>query len=46
MIAIINSTGNPIIDNSAFIETQTGKEILNKSSDYDILFLTYKGSTK
>ena len=46
MIAIINSTGNPIIDNSAFIETQTGKEILNKSSDYDILFLTYKDIDK
>ena len=46
VIAIINSTGNPIIDNSAFIETQTGKEILNKSSDYDILFLTYKDIDK
>jgi putative ABC transport system permease protein len=46
VIAIINSTGNPIIDNSAFIEIQTGKEILNKSSDYDILFLTYKDIDK
>ena len=46
VIAIINSTGNPIIDNSAFIETQTGKEILNKSSDYDILFLTYNDIDK
>ena len=46
VIAIINSTGNPIIDNSAFIETQTGKEILNKSSDYDILFLTYNDINK
>jgi putative ABC transport system permease protein len=46
VIAIINSTGNPIIDNSVFIETQTGKEILNKSSDYDILFLTYKDIDK
>jgi putative ABC transport system permease protein len=46
VIAIINSTGNPIIDNSAFIETQTGKEILNKSNDYDILFLTYKDIDK
>ncbi len=46
MIAIINSTGNPIIDNSVFIETKEGKEILNKSSDYDILFLTYNDINK
>ena len=41
IIATINSTGNPIIDNSVFIETKKGKEILNKSSDYDLVFLTY-----
>ena len=41
VIATINSTGNPIIDNSVFIETERGKEILNKSNDYDIAFLTY-----
>ncbi|HXS59725.1 MAG TPA: FtsX-like permease family protein [Candidatus Sulfopaludibacter sp.] len=46
VIAIINSTGNPVIDNSAFIETKEGKEILNKSSDYDILFLTYNDINK
>src|SRR5215213_8973512 len=43
---IINSTGNPIIDNSVFIETKRGKEILNKSDDYDILFLTYDDINK
>ncbi len=41
VLATINSTGNPIIDNSVFIETERGKEILNKSNDYDIAFLTY-----
>src|SRR6478672_3573435 len=46
VIAIINSTGNPIIDNSVFIETKVGKEILNKSNDYDILFLTYNDINK
>jgi putative ABC transport system permease protein len=46
VIAIINSTGNPIIDNSVFIETKKGKEILNKSDDYDILFLTYDDINK
>ena len=46
VIAIINSTGNPIIDNSVFIETKKGKEILNKSDDYDILFLTYDDMNK
>ena len=46
VIAIINSTGNPIIDNSVFIETKKGQEILNKSSDYDVLFLTYNDINK
>lgn len=41
VIATINSTGNPIIDNSVFIETNKGREILNKSNDYDLVFLTY-----
>lgn len=41
VIATINSTGNPIIDNSVFIETNKGREILDKSSDYDLVFLTY-----
>jgi putative ABC transport system permease protein len=46
VISIINSTGNPIIDNSVFIETEIGKEILNKSDDYDIVFLTYNDINK
>ncbi len=46
VIAIINPTGNPIIDNSVFIETKKGKEILNKSDDYDILFITYNDINK
>lgn len=46
VVSIINSTGNPIIDNSVFIETNEGKEILNKSNDYDILFLTYDDINK
>jgi putative ABC transport system permease protein len=46
VISIINSTGNPIIDNSVFIETKIGKEILNKSDDYDIVFLTYNDINK
>jgi putative ABC transport system permease protein len=41
ILRIINSTGNPIIDNSIFIDVQKGKEILEKSDDYDLLFLTY-----
>ncbi len=41
VLRIINSTGNPIIDNSIFIDVQKGKEILEKSDDYDLLFLTY-----
>jgi len=46
VVAILNSTSNPIIDNSVFIETKAGKEILNKSNDYDILFLTYNDIDK
>ncbi len=46
VIATINSTGNPIIDNSVFIETSKGKEILNKSDDYDLVFLTYSDIDK
>jgi putative ABC transport system permease protein len=46
VVSIVNSTGNPIIDNSVFIETNLGKEILNKSNDYDILFLTYNDINK
>jgi putative ABC transport system permease protein len=41
VIAIINSTGNPIVDNSVFIGREKGKIILNKSNDYDLIFLTY-----
>lgn len=46
VIATVNSTGNPIIDNSVFIETSKGKEILNKSNDYDLVFLTYSDIDK
>lgn len=46
VIATINSTGNPIIDNSVFIETNKGREILNKSNDYDLVFLTYSDIDK
>ncbi len=46
VLGIINSTGNPIIDNSIFIDVQKGKEILDKSDDYDLLFLTYDNIDK
>jgi putative ABC transport system permease protein len=46
VIATVNSTGNPIIDNSVFIETSKGREILNKSNDYDLVFLTYSDIDK
>jgi putative ABC transport system permease protein len=46
VISIINSTGNPIIDNSVFIETNEGKKILDKSNDFDVLFLTYNDMNK
>ncbi len=46
VISIINSTGNPIIDNSVFIETDEGKKILDKPNDFDVLFLTYNDMNK
>lgn len=41
VLEIINSTGNPIIDNSIFVDIRKGKEILERPDDYDLLFLTY-----
>ncbi len=38
---LLNSTGNPIIDNSIFIDIDKGKDILEKTEDYDLLFITY-----
>jgi putative ABC transport system permease protein len=38
---LLNSTGNPIVDNSIFIDINNGKEILQKKEDYDLLFITY-----
>ena len=35
-----------VLGYSVFIETKVGKEILNKSNDYDILFLTYNDINK
>jgi putative ABC transport system permease protein len=46
VLGIINSTGNPLLDNSIFIDVQKGKEILEKSDDYDLLFLTYDNIDK
>jgi putative ABC transport system permease protein len=46
VLRIINSTGNPIVDNSIFIDINKGKEILEKSDDYDLLFLTYDNIDK
>ena len=46
VLGIINSTGNPLIDNSIFIDVHKGKEILEKSDDYDLLFLTYDNIDK
>ncbi|MDN5867069.1 MAG: ABC transporter permease [Candidatus Nitrosocosmicus sp.] len=46
VLRIINSTGNPIVDNSIFIDINKGKEILEKSNDYDLLFLTYDNVDK
>ena len=46
VLRIINSTGNPIVDNSIFIDVNKGKEILVKSDDYDLLFLTYDNIDK
>lgn len=46
LLSLLNSTGNPIIDNSIFIDLSNGKKILNKGSDYDLLFLTYNDVNK
>ncbi|HKU83236.1 MAG TPA: ABC transporter permease [Candidatus Nitrosocosmicus sp.] len=46
VLGTINSTGNPLIDNSIFIDVHKGKEILEKSNDYDLLFLTYDNIDK
>jgi putative ABC transport system permease protein len=46
VLRIINSTGNPIVDNSIFIDVNKGREILEKSDDYDLLFLTYDNIDK
>ncbi|CAN5829632.1 ABC transporter permease [soil metagenome] len=46
VLRIINSTGNPIVDNSVFIDVNKGREILEKSDDYDLLFLTYDNIDK
>ena len=43
---LLNSTGNPIIDNSIFIDIDRGKEILEKTEDYDLLFITYNDIDK
>ena len=39
--SFLNSTGNPIVDNSIFIDINNGKAILQKENDYDLLFITY-----
>jgi putative ABC transport system permease protein len=46
VLATISTTENPIIDNSVFVETSKGKGILNKSGDYDLLFLTFNDVNK
>jgi putative ABC transport system permease protein len=46
LISLLNSTGNPIIDNSIFIDVSNGKKILDKGSDYDLLFLSYDDVNK
>lgn len=46
VLGTINSTGNPLIDNSIFIDVHKGKEFLEKSNDYDLLFLTYDNIDK
>lgn len=43
---LLNSTGNPIVDNSIFIDINNGKEILQKKEDYDLLFITYNDIDK
>ena len=44
--SLLNSTGNPIVDNSIFIDINNGKEILQKKEDYDLLFITYNNIDK
>ena len=44
--SLLNSTGNPIVDNSIFIDINNGKEILQKKEDYDLLFITYSDIDK
>lgn len=46
VVSLLNSTGNPIIDNSIFIDLNNGKKILDKGSDYDLLFLVYDDVNK
>jgi putative ABC transport system permease protein len=46
LFSLLNSTGNPIIDNSIFIDVNNGKKILDKGNDYDLLFLTYDDVNK
>lgn len=43
---LLNSTGNPIVDNSIFIDINDGKAILQKTDDYDLLFITYNDIDK
>lgn len=43
---ILNFSGNPIVDNSIFIDLNKGKEILQKNEDYDLLFITYNDTNK
>jgi len=44
--SFLNSTGNPIVDNSIFIDISSGKAILQKTDDYDLLFITYNNIDK
>ena len=46
VLGTIHSTGNPLIDNSIFIDVHKGKDFLEKSNDYDLLFLTYDNIDK
>ncbi|WP_172602318.1 ABC transporter permease [Candidatus Nitrosocosmicus franklandus] len=43
---ILNFSGNPIVDNSIFIDLNKGKEILQKNEDYDLLFITYNDTNR
>ena len=44
--SILNTTGNPIVDNSIFVDINQGKAILQKTDDYDLLFITYNDIDK